>query len=138
MVNHWCILKIKKVIKWILAVHHWEYQPQTNIDRFNWLCLLVLTKLSKLLIILLHIPFWRSLKTGPSCQTFSKALVSRNIPQTLSPISTVLQGKLSSLGKFLATESLLKMMTNDFYIIWKALLVLKILKFLSWIFSPVK
>ena len=39
--------------------------------------------------------------------------------------------------EFLATESSLKMMKNAFYFTWKALFVLKIFKFLSWLFVHV-
>ena len=46
-----------------------------------------------------------------------------------------LKGALSGLRQFLATESPLKMIKNVFYFTSKALLVLKILKFLSWIFG---
>ena len=50
------------------------------------------------------------------------------------------KGLLSSLRQFLATESPLdlQMVKNVFYFILKALLVLKIFKFLSWIFGHVK
>ena len=47
------------------------------------------------------------------------------------------KGALSGLGQFLATESPLKMMKNGFYFTSKALVVLKIFKFLSWLFSHV-
>ena len=40
-------------------------------------------------------------------------------------------------GQFLTTESPLKMMKNVFYFTLKALFVLKIFKFLSWLFSHV-
>ena len=42
-----------------------------------------------------------------------------------------LKGALSGLRQFLATESFLKMMKNAFYFALKALVVLKIFKFLS-------
>ena len=45
---------------------------------------------------------------------------------------------LSGLRQFLATESPLKMMKNAFYFIIKALFVLKIFKFLSWLFDHVE
>ena len=44
---------------------------------------------------------------------------------------------LSSLRILLAAESPLKMMKNAFYFMSKALFVLKILKFLSWLFGHV-
>ena len=44
---------------------------------------------------------------------------------------------LSSLRQFLAAESPLKMMKNAFYFMSKVLFVLKIFKFLSWLFSHV-
>ena len=40
-------------------------------------------------------------------------------------------GPLSVLGKFLTTESLLKMMKNPFYFTSKALFVFKIFRFLA-------
>ena len=49
-----------------------------------------------------------------------------------------IKGALSSLRKFLRTESPLKMMKNAFYFTLKARLVLKIFKFLSWIFGHVE
>ena len=47
------------------------------------------------------------------------------------------KGALSCLKIFLATESTLKRMKNAFYFILKALFVLKIFKFLSWLFHHV-
>ena len=49
----------------------------------------------------------------------------------------VFQGALSSLRQFLITESPLKMMKNASYFTSKALFVLKIFKFLSWLFGQV-
>ena len=49
-----------------------------------------------------------------------------------------IKGALLSLRQFLATASPLKMMKTAFYFTLKALLVLKIFKFLSWIFGHVK
>ena len=43
------------------------------------------------------------------------------------------QGTLAFLKQFLTTESPLKMLKNSFYFTLKALFVLKILKFLSWL-----
>ena len=48
------------------------------------------------------------------------------------------KGKQSSLRQFLATESSLKVMKNVFYFTSKALFVLKIFKFLSWLFGHVE
>ena len=48
-----------------------------------------------------------------------------------------LKGALSGLRHFLANESPLKIMKNAFYFTSKALFVLKILKFFSWLFSHV-
>ena len=45
---------------------------------------------------------------------------------------------LSRLRQFLATESPLKMIKNAFYLTLKALFVLKITKFLSWLFAHVE
>ena len=50
---------------------------------------------------------------------------------------SIFKGALQGLRQFLATESLLKMMKNAFYFTLKALFVLKIIKFLSWIFAHV-
>ena len=44
---------------------------------------------------------------------------------------------LSGLRQFLAIESSLKVMKNPFYFSSKALFVLKVFKFLSWIFGHV-
>ena len=49
----------------------------------------------------------------------------------------VLKGALSGLRQLLASENPLKMMKNTFYCNSKALLVLKIFKFLSWLFGHV-
>ena len=43
-------------------------------------------------------------------------------------------GALSGLRQFLATESPLKIMKNAFYFTSKALFILKIFNFLSWLF----
>ena len=51
---------------------------------------------------------------------------------------TLLKGARSGLRHFLATESPLKTMNNTFYFTLKALFVLKIFKFLSWLFSHVE
>ena len=48
-----------------------------------------------------------------------------------------LKGALSGLKQFMATESRLKTMKNTFYFTSKALFVLKIFKFLSWLFGHV-
>ena len=48
------------------------------------------------------------------------------------------KGALSGLRKFLANESPLKLMKNVFYFILTALFVLKIFKFLSWLFGHVQ
>ena len=49
----------------------------------------------------------------------------------------IIKGALSGLRQFLATESSLKMMKNNFYFTLKALSVLKIFKFLFWVFGHV-
>ena len=48
------------------------------------------------------------------------------------------EGALSGLRQFLATESLFKMMKNAFYFTLKALLVLKMFKFLYSVFGHVE
>ena len=45
------------------------------------------------------------------------------------------KGALSCLRQFLATESSLKLMKNAFYFTLKSLFVLRIFKFLSWLFG---
>ena len=47
------------------------------------------------------------------------------------------KGAVSGLRQFVATESALKIMKNAFYFTLKALFVLKIFKFLSWLFGHV-
>ena len=47
------------------------------------------------------------------------------------------KGALSGPRQFLANESPLKIMKNAFYFTLKALFVLKIFKFLSWLFGHV-
>ena len=49
----------------------------------------------------------------------------------------MVKGALSGLRQFLAAESPLKMMKNAFYFTSKALFLLKIFKFLSWLFGHV-
>ena len=49
----------------------------------------------------------------------------------------VIKGALSGLRQFFANESPLKVMKNAFYFTSKALFVLKIFKFLSWLFGHV-
>ena len=48
------------------------------------------------------------------------------------------KGALSNLRQLLATENPLKILKNAFYFILKALLVLKLFKFFSWLFGYVK
>ena len=50
----------------------------------------------------------------------------------------IVKGALSGLRQFLATESPLKIMKNDFFFILKAFFVFKIFKFLSWLFAHVE
>ena len=50
----------------------------------------------------------------------------------------LLKGILSGLRQFLAKESPLIMMKNAFYVTLKALFILKIFKFLSWLFVCVE
>ena len=64
--------------------------------------------------------------------TFFRTNVIQNIFRWL-----LLKGALSSLIKFLANESRLKVMENAFYFILKALFVLKIFEFLSLHFGRV-
>ena len=52
-------------------------------------------------------------------------------------VKRLFKGALSGLRQFLTTESLLKMIENAFYFTTKALFVLKIFKFLSWLFRHV-
>ena len=59
------------------------------------------------------------------------------IPNHIQQITLIHKGALSGLRKFLATESLLKMMKNAFYFTLQALFVLKIFK-LSWLFGYVE
>ena len=57
---------------------------------------------------------------------------------SFSQLQTSFEGILSGLRQFLATQSPLKLMKNDFYFTLKALFVLKVFKFLSWLFSHVE
>ena len=60
--------------------------------------------------------------------------------KTAKPSATakqLIKGALSGLRQFLATEVSLKMVKNTFYFTSKALFVLKIFKFLSWLFGQV-
>ena len=50
---------------------------------------------------------------------------------------SIFKGALSGLRQFLATECPLKMMKNAFYLTPKALFVLKLIKFLSWLFGHI-
>ena len=56
---------------------------------------------------------------------------------SLQSNSSSLKGALSGQRYFLATESPLKMMKNDFYFTFKALFFLSIFKFLYWVFGHV-
>ena len=49
-----------------------------------------------------------------------------------------IEDALSGLGQLLATKSPLKMVKNVFYFTLKALFVVKIFKFLSWVFDHVE
>ena len=65
------------------------------------------------------------------CKSHRNLKLNSNLPQK------ILIYFIDSLKKFLIyfIESLLKMLKNAFYIIFKALFVLKIFKFLSWLFG---
>ena len=56
---------------------------------------------------------------------------------TLKKTCRVIKGTLAGLRQFLATESPLKMMENAFYFTSIGLFLLKIFKFLSWVFGLV-
>ena len=58
--------------------------------------------------------------------------MSYNIP------AIPIKGAPSGLRQFLTSESPLKMMKDIFYLILKALFVLKIIKFLFWLFGHVE
>ena len=91
----------------------------------------------------------KNLKNKYVCQNQNLTLIGKNIKKLfekiifepnrsenfikklLSNADKSIKGALSGLRKFLADESLLKMMKNAFYFTSKALLVLKIYKFLS-------
>ena len=64
---------------------------------------------------------------------YSMLLGSRVWEKSLTPLFKGFSG----LWQFLATESPLKMMKNAFYFASKTLIVLKIFKFLSWLFGHV-
>ena len=59
------------------------------------------------------------------------------LAQVLTYHFETVKGALYGLTQFLITESPLKMMRNAFYFTWKALFVLKIFTFLSWLFGHV-
>ena len=58
-------------------------------------------------------------------------------PEELNWVGEKIKGALYGLRQFLATEGPLKMMKNVFHFTLKALFVLKIFKFLSWLFGHV-
>ena len=66
-------------------------------------------------------------------QMFFVKNISTYVPLTKQHLT----GALSGLRFFLAIESPLKMMKNAFYFTSKAFFVLKIFKFLSWLFGHV-
>ena len=59
---------------------------------------------------------------------------SYSVSDVQSYIKYIIKGALPGLRQFLATEISLRMMKNAFYFTSKALFVLKIFKFLSWLF----
>ena len=71
------------------------------------------------------------------CFSLSKAMILLKDWKSLPLVSQELKGALSGLTQFLATESSLEMMKNGFYFTSKALFVLKIFKFLFWLFGHV-
>ena len=75
-------------------------------------------------------------KCKGSCNTINDLYAKTCVPDAIKNISfKVFKGALSGQRQFLATEIPLKMMKNDFYFTSKALSVLKIFKFLSWLFD---
>ena len=80
----------------------------------------------------------KMIKTAPFFQKYSDMILNKKeqtISQTVS--STAIKGALPGLRQFLATESSLKMIKNSFYFNSKALFVLKIFRFLSWLLGHV-
>ena len=83
-----------------------------------------------------------------NCMPWKKKYASQGLlqlrkhrqPRTWSGLNWTedLEGALSGLRQLLSTESHLKMMKNAFYFTWKAFFLLKIFKFLSWLFSHVE
>ena len=75
-------------------------------------------------------------KCKGSCNTINDLYAKTCVPDAIKNKSfKVFKGALSGQRQFLATEIPLKMMKNDFYFTSKALSVLKIFKFLSWLFD---
>ena len=73
--------------------------------------------------------FLKKLKLSP-CNLIGK----ETVPLAFSfYFYKIFKGPLSGLRQFLKTENPLKLMKNDFYLILKALLLLKIFTFLSWL-----
>ena len=64
--------------------------------------------------------------------------VFMKLHKSLLLIANLVKGAALGLGQFLATESLWKLMKDAFYFVLKALFVLKIFKFLSWLFGHVQ
>ena len=68
---------------------------------------------------------------------FLKTIFSRRPKNCYFLKFLFIKGTLSRLRQFLTTESPLKMMKNAFYFTSKAVFVLKIFKFLSWLFGHI-
>ena len=64
-------------------------------------------------------------------------MVLKATTQKQSSTQSLIKGALSGLKQFLAAESPLKMMRNNFYFTLKAFFVLNIFKFLPWLFGLV-
>ena len=91
------------------------------------------------LVVLQIVSLQISAKSFIDCYEWSHRCPStskREASNYLYNLKVVLfKGALSALRQFLAIESPLKMMKNAFYFTSKALFVLKIFKFLSWLFG---
>ena len=66
------------------------------------------------------------------------AFIETNKTNLFGGTTSDFKGALSGLVQFLPTENPLKMMKNAFYFTLKALFILEISKFLSWLFGRVE
>ena len=119
--------------------NHWQWfwENQTDVAHFIWL--LVFEKIMQMCIKMKCFPWltdvWKRIKDVNVITSLVYRLNFGFKGNLKEIVRRKLKGALSGIRQFLATESHLKMIKNDFYFTLRAVFALRIFKFLFWIFG---